>query len=144
LYRLNVISLFMPSLKERREDILPLAEFFLALQSKTGTTKRLTEAAKHSLMTYDWPGNIRELKHVIERASILSRGNEIDATDLHLTNTQSSGQPASLSIDEMEKVHIEKVLGMFKGNRKLTAEALGISQKTLYLKIKEYGIKVPE
>lgn len=144
LYRLNVITLTMPSLKERREDILPLAEFFLGLKSKIGAEKKLSEAAKQALLSYNWPGNIRELKHVIERASILSRSDEIDVQDLHLTNSQSNDEPKSLSIDEIEKLHIEKVLTMFKGNRKLTSEALGISQKTLYLKIKEYGIKVPE
>ena len=142
LYRLNVITIQIPSLKERLEDIPLLVNFFLQKKSKLNAPKRLSDEAMKSLKMYEWPGNIRELEHVIERAIILSSGEIIEFTDLHLTSTAKVSAPASLSLDDLEKEHIEKVLKMFSGNRKQTSDALGISQKTLYLKIKEYGIEV--
>jgi DNA-binding NtrC family response regulator len=142
LYRLNVITIQIPPLKSRLEDIPLLVNFFLQKKSRLTALKRISEAALKSLMLYEWPGNIRELEHVIERAIILSSGQVIETTDLHLTNNTETPQPAGLSLDDLERQHIEKVLKMFNGNRKQTSEALGISQKTLYSKIKEYGIPV--
>ncbi|MFI5251130.1 MAG: sigma-54-dependent transcriptional regulator [Bacteroidota bacterium] len=142
LYRLNVITILIPTLNQRLEDIPLLVDFFLQKKSKLSAPKRVSEEAMKSLMLYEWPGNIRELEHVIERAIILSTGDQIEITDLHLTNNGSIGAPADLSLDELEKQHIEKVLKLFGGNRKQTSEALGISQKTLYLKIKDYKIQV--
>jgi len=91
-------------------------------------------------MMYEWPGNVRELEHVIEGAIILSPNQEIDVKDLHFSDRQV--ESSSMAIEAIEKQHIEKVLHMFNGNRKKTAEALGISEKGLYLKIKEYGIQI--
>lgn len=142
LYRLNVITVTMPPLKDRRDDIPILVEFFLRKKSKPNSPKRLSENAIRALMMYDWPGNIRELEHVIERALILSRNDVIDAADLHLTYETATDPGSSLSLEDLEKEHIMKVLKIFEGNRKRTSDALGISQKTLYLKIKEYGIVV--
>jgi two-component system response regulator AtoC len=85
---------------------------------------------------------VRELEHTIEGAVILSSGDIIDVEDLHLNEDQRDATTESLAIEEMEKVHIQKVLKMFDGNRKKTAEALNISEKGLYLKIKEYSINV--
>jgi two-component system, NtrC family, response regulator AtoC len=143
LYRLNVITIEVPVLKDRREDIPPLVEFFLQKKSKTRNPKRLTQEAMNALLMYDWPGNVRELEHVIERAIILSRGEIIETPDLHLTYEQQGAEPVSLSLKDLEKQQIEKVLKLFNGNRKQTSEALGISQKTLYLKIKDYEIDIP-
>jgi DNA-binding NtrC family response regulator len=143
LYRLNVITIQVPVLKDRREDIPPLVEFFLQKKSKTRNPKRLTQEAMNALLMYDWPGNVRELEHVIERAIILSRGEVIETPDLHLTYEQQGAEPVSLSLKDLEKQQIEKVLKLFNGNRKQTSEALGISQKTLYLKIKDYEIDIP-
>ncbi len=142
LYRLNVITIRVPSLKDHREDIPSLVEHFLQKKAKSKHPKTLSERALQTLMLYDWPGNVRELEHIIEGSIILSRGEIIEIDDLHLNDRQTEPLATSLSIDEMEKHHIQKVLKMFNGNRKKTAEALNISEKGLYLKIKEYGLSV--
>jgi|ERR1051326_2399069 DNA-binding NtrC family response regulator len=142
LYRLNVVTLHVPPLKHRREDIPELVAYFLRRKLRTSERKWLSDRALEALMMYDWPGNVRELEHVIEGAVILSAGQIIDVADLHLNDPHSESIPESLSIEAFEKRHIQKVLKMFKGNRKQTAEALNISEKGLYLKIKEYGILI--
>jgi DNA-binding NtrC family response regulator len=141
LYRLNVITIRVPALKDHREDIPALVEHFLRKKSKSKEPKRLSDEAKKVLMTYDWPGNVRELEHVIEGAVILSPNQTIEVDDLHLPERILESTSQAVSIQDVEKLHIEKVLKMFNGNRKKTSEALGISEKGLYLKIKEYGIK---
>jgi DNA-binding NtrC family response regulator len=141
LYRLNVITIKVPALKDHREDIPLLVDYFLIKKSKLKEPKHLTADALKVLMMYDWHGNVRELEHVIEGAVILSPNQEIGVKDLHLADSQIESIPASIAIDDVERQHIEKVLKMFNGNRKKTSEALGISEKGLYLKIKEYGIK---
>jgi DNA-binding NtrC family response regulator len=153
LYRLNVITLQMPLLLERKEDIAPLAEYFLARKTRSRTPKRLTPGALALLMGYDWPGNVRELEHVLEGAMLLSAGDVIDESDLgpHVYRgsrpgtgsvavppTGNDGQ--ALSLDEVERRHIESVLKKNGFNRARTADELGISKKTLYLKIKRYGL----
>ncbi len=141
LYRLNVITIKVPPLREHREDIPILVDYFLTKKSKAKEPKRLTPEAMKALMLYDWPGNVRELEHVIEGAVILSANQEIDIKDLHLSDHQVDALSTSFSIKDVEKQHIEKVLKMFNGNKRKTAEALGISEKGLYLKMKAYGIK---
>ena len=141
LYRLNVITIKVPALKDHREDIPLLVDYFLIKKSKLKEPKHLTADALKVLMMYDWHGNVRELEHVIEGAVILSPNQEIGVKDLHLADSQIESIPASIAIDDVERQHIEKVLKMFNGNRKKTSEALGISEKGLYLKIKEYEIK---
>ncbi len=142
LYRLNVFTLKMPALKDHLDDVPLLVDFFLQKKSKTKQPKKISKDALDAMMMYNWPGNVRELEHVIERAIILSNGEIIEHHDLHLTDQQPEQQSKTFSLDDMEKEHIEKVLKIFKGNRSKVSEALGISQKTLYLKIKEYGILV--
>ncbi|HZY10433.1 MAG TPA: sigma-54 dependent transcriptional regulator [Bacteroidota bacterium] len=142
LYRLNVITIRVPPLRDHREDIPLLVDHFLKKKSTSKEPKVLTEQAINALMMYDLPGNVRELEHIIEGSIILSQGQTIDVTDLHLSDRQPDVTTESLSIEEVEKYHIEKVLKIFDGNRKKTAEALGISEKGLYLKIKEYGIAI--
>ncbi len=140
LYRLNVITIRVPSLKDHREDIPILVEYFLKKKSRRKEPKLLNEEAMKMLMAYDWPGNVRELEHVIEGAIILAPNQMIEAKDLHIADHQMTTTTGTLSIEDVEKEHIDKVLKIFSGNRKKTAEALGISEKGLYLKIKEYGI----
>ena len=140
LYRLNVITLRVPPLKDHREDIPLLVEHFLRMKAKSKEPKKISETALQALLSYDWPGNVRELEHIIEGAILLSTGDHIQTEDLHLNERQSESIPASLTIDEIEKQHIQKVLKLFNGNRKKTAEALNISEKGLYLKIKEYNL----
>ncbi|MBI5475751.1 MAG: sigma-54-dependent Fis family transcriptional regulator [Ignavibacteriales bacterium] len=142
LYRLNVITIKIPPLKDHREDIPLLVEHFLKKKSKSKEPKRLSEDALKVLMLYDWHGNIRELEHVIEGSIILSPNQLIEAKDLSLADRQVEAMPASLTMNSLERQHIEKVLKLYEGNRKKTAEALGISEKGLYLKIKEYGLQI--
>ncbi len=155
LYRLNVVNLRLPTLRERPEDILPLVDFFLARKSKT---KHLSDAARQSLLRYHWPGNVRELKHVVEGAIAVSQGDRIEPQDLWINVALNAANPPAMpqslpgsasvsaepiSLEEVERIHIENVLAHFGFNRAKTAQALGITAKTLYLKIKRYKIKVP-
>lgn len=150
LYRLNVVTLRIPPLKERKEDIPLLVEYFLKKKSKSISPKKIGADALQALMSYDWPGNIRELEHAIEGAMLLSHDETIIAKDFILTQSalaQHTGGVAqqglsSMTIDELEKVHIEQTLKRFQYSRSKTAKALGITQKTLYLKIKRYKIPV--
>jgi len=156
LYRLNVTTLQMPLLKERKEDIPILADFFLMRKSKTKNPKKLSPGALSHLMSYDWPGNVRELEHALEGSLLLSSGEYIDDTDLpmYVNRTEKSGSDipkvlhtgdgAPMTIEELEHLHIERVLRDNKYNRTRTADMLGISTKTLYLKIKKYQLSIPD
>jgi DNA-binding NtrC family response regulator len=139
-YRLNVISIEVPPLRERLEDIPPLVEHFLSqFNEKFGKKISISKDAMDALMKYDFPGNVRELGNIIERAVILSSNDIITAKDLSLKR-ESSNTP-SLSLREyllkVEKDYILKALNMFSGNKTLTAEFLGISRKTLWEKLKD-------
>jgi DNA-binding NtrC family response regulator len=155
LYRLNVITLTMPLLRERTEDIPILAQHFLARKSRSRTVKRLSPEAVRVLTEHPWPGNVRELEHVIEGAILLSSGETIEPKDLSLqlprTAPQTAaGSPPALAasatttLEEIERNHIERVLRENGFNRTRSALALGISKKTLYLKIKRFGLDVQE
>jgi two-component system, NtrC family, response regulator AtoC len=151
LFRLNVVSLRLPNLSERMEDIPELVQHFLAKKSKA---KRISEEALALLMKYDWPGNVRELEHAIEGALVMAQTDEIQPKDFWLNSavrpqiatspvvTEITGSSRLLSLEELEKIQIEKVLNHSKGDRTKSAKMLGISKKTLYLKIKKYGIRV--
>jgi len=147
LYRLNVVHVEVPPLNQRQEDIPILVNYFLQKKQKSRTAKRITEAALKLLTAYDWPGNIRELENVIERAAILAPRDEITPEYIALTSRVKSADlrriPTRLSIAELEKIHIENVLKANGFNRTKSAKALGISMKTLYLKIKNYEIDTP-
>jgi transcriptional regulator with PAS, ATPase and Fis domain len=156
LYRLNVVTLHVPPLRERKEDIPLLVDHFLKLKAKSKTPKTMSPEAMELLLQHDWPGNIRELEHVIEGAIIMSHEDVIQPKDLLLSTSSTAASAISspttvigdnntrdiLPIEEVEKRHIEAALKHFKGNRTKTAQSLRISQKTLYLKIKRYGIRV--
>jgi len=150
LYRLNVVTIKLPPLRERKEDIPYLVEHFLKKKNRTKSPKRISSDALQLLLAYDWPGNIRELEHAIEGAMLMSHGDEITAADFTLAQTNNIKElvfptgSSFLTIDELEKMHIEHALKMFNYNRTKTAKALGITVKTLYLKIKRYKIPVPE
>jgi DNA-binding NtrC family response regulator len=155
LYRLNVVTLRVPPLKERVDDIPVLAEFFLSRKSKVPNAKKLTPGALALLKSYDWPGNVRELEHALEGAMLLCSGEWIEEKDLAIHSHPGERRPASpegepsegqgtLSLEDLERVHIEKVLQLNGYSRTRTAEALGISKKTLYLKIKRYGLKTTD
>ncbi|MCX7797043.1 MAG: sigma-54 dependent transcriptional regulator [Melioribacter sp.] len=147
LFRLNVITLTIPPLRERQNDVLLLAEYFLQKKSPIRNTKKLSEEAKKELLRYNFPGNVRELEHMIERAIIFSEGDTIYPKDLNIPKEDFGftdyvrDDGTIMTLEEVEKIHIKKALDAFNWNRENTARALGISQKTLYSKIIKYKLK---
>jgi len=149
-YRLNVVEIPLPPLRDRQEDILPLAEHFLKRYAEKNRRmiKRFTPGAADLLMRYSWPGNVRELENAVERAVILCRGDAVGSDDLpDALHTEAGGERAAeaplkpgLSLKEMERRMILRTLDETGGNRTRTAEILGISRRTLQNKLKEYGI----
>ncbi len=146
-YRLNVLPIYVPPLRERKEDILPLAEHFLkrTCEKDHGPLKSLSEKAKEKLLSYVWPGNIRELGNVIEHAVIMSHANEITSSEIILehaaqtTPVELLGEmQRQMTMKEMEKLLIKETLKAHSGNRTRTAKALGISIRTLRNKLKIY------
>ena len=143
-YRLSTICVEVPPLRRRREDVAPLCEVFLArLNVRRGQRKRLSAEALERLCAYDWPGNVRELLHVIERAHILSRGDRIDTEGLPAEVLRAAPSPAPddhelLPLSEVERRHIERVVAEMHGNRARAASILGIGERTLYRKLKDY------
>ncbi|KLU63974.1 MULTISPECIES: sigma-54 dependent transcriptional regulator [Desulfosporosinus] len=139
-YRLNVMKLTIPPLRERPEDIEPLVEHFLKRYSRVKPLKMTPEALK-DLRRYPFPGNVRELAHMIERGIILSQGVEIEGKDLLIPQFHAFGQPQNerlVSLAQLEKEHIVKVLDCCKGNKTHAAKILGISVRQLYRKLDEY------
>lgn len=134
-YRLNVVPIYLPPLRDRSQDIIPLAEFFLQQQN---LEKQLTEEAKKKLLDYPWPGNIRELSNVIERTVIMSSEKWIDANTLIL-ETPKKLSSCGLTLKEVEKLHILRILAQYNQNRTKTAKALGISIRTLRNKLSAYA-----
>jgi DNA-binding NtrC family response regulator len=147
LFRLNVITLTIPPLRERQNDVLLLAEYFLRKKSPVRSVKKLSDSARQALLRYNFPGNVRELEHMIERAIIFSDGNVIEPKDLNIPKDDfdfskfSEDDGDFPTLEELEKIHIKKALDKFQWNRENTARALGISQKTLYSKIIKYKLK---
>ena len=144
LYRINTIHLELPALRQRKSDIVPLAERFLRqygdLYNKVNL--RLSEEAEKKLTSLPWYGNIRELQHAIEKAVILSDGRMISAEDIDGGNQQKREKPLEevQTLDEMESRMIEKTIRECEGNLSVVAARLGISRQTLYNKIKRYGL----
>jgi DNA-binding NtrC family response regulator len=153
LYRINVVTVPLPSLRDRKDDIPLLVEHFLKGHAGQGEPKRVDANALAMLMKYEWPGNIRELENVIERAAVLSQDNMICVDDLALPITLrtlsevGAGSPygrifvgGAISLDEIEVAHIQAVLQSVGWNKKVAAEILGLSVKTLYSKIQAFGL----
>lgn len=144
LYRINTIHLELPALRQRKSDIVPLAERFLHqygdLYNKLNL--RFSEEAEKKLTSLPWYGNIRELQHAIEKAVILSDGRMISAEDIDGGNQQKREKPLEevQTLDEMESRMIEKTIRECEGNLSVVAARLGISRQTLYNKIKRYGL----
>ncbi len=149
-YRLKVVTIHLPALRERKEDIPLLAQYLLhVLNPKVHTSvKSLTPEVLEVLCAYSWHGNVRELKNVIERALIFSDGDQITLESLpeelfqalHSEKNQPS-ENGAVSLDEVEKSHILEVLQKSNGNKLLTAQRLGIATTTLYRKLRQYGIE---
>jgi two-component system, NtrC family, response regulator AtoC len=149
LHRINAITIALPPLRERPEDVSLLAERFLT-HFGGQTPPALSQEALSALRAYSWPGNVRELRNVIERAVLLAAGPQIRPQELPLnpsTNGNGNGaggSPASITLAELERRHIESVLTHTNWHQGRAATALGISSKTLYRKIREYGFRRPQ
>ncbi len=147
LFRLNVITLTIPPLRERHGDVLLLADYFLQKKSPIRSLKKLTLEAKNELQRYNFPGNVRELEHIIERSIIFSEGESIQAKDLNVPKDDFDftnfvkDDGSIMSMEEVEKLHIKRALDQNNWNRENTARELDISQKTLYSKILKYNLK---
>lgn len=159
-YRLNVVPIYLPPLRERREDILPLAEYFLQkmCQENHKEAKKLDHEAKKKLMDYHWPGNTRELANIIERAVVMDSNSFIAPEHLYLdrketllepekhidipapSSSVSYNLPVGLTLQELEKRLIIETLEANRNNRTKTAETLGISIRTLRNKLNEYKL----
>lgn len=143
LYRINTIHLEVPPLRERREDIPQLADFFLRrLARKYGKSDlKLGEKTLCKLESYAWPGNVRELEHAIEKAVILSDNQELQPNDFYMrTPDETSFVVESFTLEEMERILIEKALRKYDNNISAVAAELGISRPTLYSKIRKYEL----
>mgnify|MGYP000049989675 CR=1 FL=1 len=143
LYRINTIELELPPLRERPDDIAPLAEYYLKLNRKkySRPVTSISSALIKKMQQYTWPGNIRELQHAIERAVILSQDKVLHPEDLFLKN--AGPEPASATafdLEDMEKNMIVKALKRFNGNITDAARELGLSRAALYRRLEKYGL----
>jgi len=144
-YRMQVITLTVPPLRERREDIGLLAQHFLRRYTAKNqrTLEGFTEEALARLLEYPWPGNVRELEHTVERAAILAHGPFVEATDLPEAVAQAEPSarvipiPIGMPLEEVEQRLIVETLKLTKGNKELAAKLLGIASRTIYRKLKE-------
>ena len=144
LYRLNTIHIHLPPLRERHEDIPVLAQHFL--NRHLGKYKKPIEGfssdALNTLQNYEWPGNIRELDHCVERAVLMCKGSSIEAVNLGLSST---GNPVvtsmdDMSMDDLEKYFIERTLKRHSGNATEAAKALGLSRSAFYRRLQRFGL----
>jgi DNA-binding NtrC family response regulator len=146
-YRLKVVTLSVPPLRERPEDISPLIDYFLDQFCKEHgkVIHGLTPSARQRLCSYSWPGNVRELRNCMESLVVTVRGDEITAKDLPPTLVPDSADfsiflPMGRPLDEVERRYILRTLEMLNGNKARTAQVLGISKKTLYRRLHDWGI----
>lgn len=149
-YRLKVIEIYIPALRERKEDIAELSTVFLKKYSQR-LKKKVTEISKEGLQTllnYAWPGNVRELEHQIERAVAMTSSTVLTSDDFNFSpstfgddkTASASGSPDQRSLEDMEKQHILAVLKQVDYNKSKASEVLGIDRATLYRKAQKYGI----
>ena len=142
LYRINTIHLEIPALRERPEDIIPLAERFIGRFCKQydKPLARLDDAARQKLLHHPWSGNIRELEHAIEKAVIICDGNSLSAGLFQLPQRSVAPETSVSTLEEMEMRMIGKTLDKYGGNLSAVAAQLGITRQTLYNKMKKYGL----
>ena len=146
-YRLNVVDIHLPPLRERPEDLPLLIRHFVEHSDQSSRARRLSAEALHLLLNYPWPGNVRELENTLERALVLCRAEEISPVDLPAHMTGNRAQVSSLqdalfrhrSLAEVEQEYIVLALEFTEGKKKEAADLLGIDRKTLYRKLEEYG-----
>jgi DNA-binding NtrC family response regulator len=147
-----VIQIHLPALRDRAEDILPLAEHFLAASAARAAKdiKGFHELAKKALLAHRWPGNVRELENVVERAVALAETTSVRVDDLPTAvrdrrtgeqDTLAHALARDLSLDELEREYIQRVLAAEGGNKTRAAQRLGLDRKTLYRKLEEYAAR---
>ena len=142
LYRLNAIEIHLPPLRDRREDIAPLASFFLSNYSAKyrKQVSAFESSAMRAILEHDWPGNVRELQHAIERAVLLAQGDKIQAGDFGLRGARTPQRLEELSLEQVESLLIRKAMSRYEGNVSKAANALGLSRSALYRRLDRYGI----
>jgi DNA-binding NtrC family response regulator len=143
LFRLNTIQIVLPPLRDRRDDIMPLANSFLGQHAERYRKQidGFDEMAREALLQHRFPGNVRELDHVVERAVLMSQDRQIRAGDLGLAN--GGREPRDLeemSLEEVEAFLIKKALARNDGNARKAAEALGLSRSAFYRRLQQYGL----
>ena len=149
LYRINVITIALPALRERRDDIPLLADHFLRKYEKQlgRSTMRFSEGAMRVMVGYAWPGNVRELENSVERAAILAETDVLHAHDLpdklsdKSVTPPASSEGSGMTLEELEREHIRQVLVRVQGDKVRAAEALGIHLSTLYRKVQRYRLE---
>jgi len=144
-YRLNAVEIFLPPLRERREDIPLLAAHFLAMAGQKYNRKelRLTSSAVEALIRHAWPGNVRELRHAVERAVLLAEGAQVNLEHLGLRQApEGSLRLENMQLDDAERILIRKAIARNRGNVSRAAEDLGISRSALYRRLKRHGLQV--
>ncbi|MCH7891223.1 MAG: sigma-54-dependent Fis family transcriptional regulator [Gemmatimonadetes bacterium] len=144
LYRLNTVEIRLPPLRERSEDIVTLALYFLELHRSRyrNAVEGFADDAIQALLGHSWPGNVRELEHSVERAVLMAQGHLIHSEDLGLTRRADGvAQMEQLTLDEAEKVLIEKAVNRNDGNVSRAADELGLSRSALYRRLQRYGIE---
>jgi DNA-binding NtrC family response regulator len=144
LYRLNTVEIRLPALRERPEDIPVLAETFLRQQSERygREVEGFSPEAMQALLAHPWPGNVRELRHSVERSLLMARGRRIEPGDLGLRRREDgSTLGEELTLQEAERLMIEKALERHQGNVSRAAEALGLSRSALYRRLKSLEIE---
>jgi DNA-binding NtrC family response regulator len=143
LFRINTVEIRLPPLRERREDVPRLARHFLARHARR-YRKPITgfdTPALEALLTHAWPGNVRELDHAIERAVLLARGNELTVTDLGLHGPPTGAPPLErMTLDEVERLLIQRALERHAGNVSDAAKSLGVSRSALYRRLERHGL----
>lgn len=149
LYRINTFQVRVPALRERREDILPLARHYLAAASQRYGRPQpaLSASAEQALLDYAWPGNVRELSHVMERAALLGQGAQLSTDDLRL---QASGHASNqgqlldaMTLEQAEGYLLRRALQEYPGNVQRCADQLGITRQSLYRRMEKHGLRLP-
>jgi DNA-binding NtrC family response regulator len=150
-YRLNVVPINIPPLRERKQDIPFLANHFVKklAPDSGGRVESITEAAVEKLLSYHWPGNVRELENVIERSLVMCAGTQLDAADIKLESAPGPGRPSSeahflpegLSLDQYEQEIIREALRRADGNKSQAARMLGLTRNALRYRLTQMGLE---
>ena len=141
-FRLNTIELRVPSLQERFKDIVPLAKHFIAVHGKKYKRAELslTASALKALETYHWPGNVREMSHLMERAVLLAQSSSLGHEDLHLSMLKQNNKLPMMTLEEAEQILIEQALELNHNNVPKAAITLGLTKSSMYRRLEKYGI----